>query len=142
MDQSTHAALRRIPCNKGKLVGQKTPLKLKDIWAIGVRLQIGRRTRELALFNLAIDNPAADEGDFDLPTNKESASGTAATRTHQYWDTPILRARCATSELRLTMRWRSRSRQKYSGLIHSAGSGRAWSLSVRHLAGANARVRI
>ncbi|MDB6044846.1 MAG: integrase family protein [Gammaproteobacteria bacterium] len=36
--------------------GQKAPLKLKDIWSIRVRLQIGRRTRELALFNLAIDS--------------------------------------------------------------------------------------
>jgi integrase len=56
MDQSTHGALRKIPWNKGKLVGQKAPLKLKDIWAIRVRLQIGHRTRELALFNLAIDS--------------------------------------------------------------------------------------
>ena len=43
------------PWNKGKLVGQKTPLKLKEIWAIRVRLQVFRRTRELALFNLGID---------------------------------------------------------------------------------------
>jgi hypothetical protein len=56
MDQSTHVATRKIPWNKGKLVGQKAPLKLKDIWAIRVRLQIGRRIRELALFNLAIDS--------------------------------------------------------------------------------------
>jgi hypothetical protein len=56
MDQSTHAALRKTPWNKGKLVGQKAPLKLKDIWAIRVRLQIGRRTRELGLFNLATDS--------------------------------------------------------------------------------------
>ena len=42
--------------NKGKLVGQKAPLKLRDIWAIRVRLQLGRRTRDLALFNLAIDS--------------------------------------------------------------------------------------
>jgi len=56
MDQSTNVALRKTPWNKGKLVGQKAPLKLKDIWAIRVRLQIGQRTRELALFNLAIDS--------------------------------------------------------------------------------------
>ena len=56
MDQSTHVAMRKTPWNKGKVVGQKAPLKLKDIWAIRVRLQIGRRTRELALFNLAIDS--------------------------------------------------------------------------------------
>jgi len=56
MEPSTHVPSRRIPWNKGKLVGQKAPLKLKDIWAIRVRLQIGNRTRELALFNLAIDS--------------------------------------------------------------------------------------
>jgi hypothetical protein len=56
VDQSIHVATRKTPWNKGKLVGQKPPLKLKDIWAIRVRLQIGRRTRELALFNLAINS--------------------------------------------------------------------------------------
>jgi hypothetical protein len=34
MDQYIHAATRHVPWNKGKLVGQKAPLKLKDIWAI------------------------------------------------------------------------------------------------------------
>jgi Phage integrase family len=53
MEQLIHTAAR-IPWNKGKLVGQKAPLKFKDIWAIRVRLQICHRTRELALFNLAI----------------------------------------------------------------------------------------
>ena len=42
--------------NKGKLVGQKAPLKLKDIWAIRVRLQLSNRVRDLALFDLAIDS--------------------------------------------------------------------------------------
>ena len=42
--------------NKGKLVGQKLPLKLKEIWAIRIRLQLALRTRELAMFNLAIDS--------------------------------------------------------------------------------------
>ena len=44
------------PWNKGKLVGQKLPLKLKDIWAIRIHLQLGKRIRDLALFNLAIDS--------------------------------------------------------------------------------------
>jgi len=56
MDQPIPAAVRREPWNKGKLVDQKAPLKLKDIWAIRVRLQLYDRTRELALFNLAIDS--------------------------------------------------------------------------------------
>ncbi len=47
---------QRTPWNKGKLVGQKTPLRLKEIWAIRIRLQIAKRVRDLALFNLAIDS--------------------------------------------------------------------------------------
>jgi integrase len=47
---------QRTPWNKGKLIGQKSPLKLKEIWAIRMRLQMAKNTRELALFNLAIDS--------------------------------------------------------------------------------------
>ena len=46
----------REPWNKGKLIGQKAPLKLKEIWAIRVRLELSKRIRDLALFNLAIDS--------------------------------------------------------------------------------------
>lgn len=49
-------AIHREPWNKGKIVGQKAPLKLKDIWALRVRLQMEGRVRELALFNLGIDS--------------------------------------------------------------------------------------
>jgi site-specific recombinase XerC len=45
-----------IPWNKGKLTGQKLPLKLKEIWAIRIRLQLTESMRELALFNLTIDS--------------------------------------------------------------------------------------
>lgn len=44
------------PWNKGKLVGQKAPFRLRDIWAIRVRLQLAEKTRDLALFDLAIDS--------------------------------------------------------------------------------------
>jgi len=56
MDIPTTIARRVIPCNKGNLLGQKPPLKLKEIWAIRIRLQLDHRARELALFNLAIDS--------------------------------------------------------------------------------------
>ena len=46
----------REPWNKGKIVGQKAPFKLKDIWALRVRFQMENRVRELALFNLGIDS--------------------------------------------------------------------------------------
>jgi hypothetical protein len=42
--------------NKGKLVGQKPPLKPKDIWAIRIYLQNAHAVRDLAMFNLAIDS--------------------------------------------------------------------------------------
>ena len=50
--------IRRVPrpWNKGKLVGKKTPVKLKEILAIRVRIQVFSRKRELALFDLAIDS--------------------------------------------------------------------------------------
>ena len=44
------------PWNKGKLIGQKPPLKLREIWAIRIRLQLKKEIRELAIFNLAIDS--------------------------------------------------------------------------------------
>ena len=44
------------PWNKGKLIGRKTPLKLKKIWAIRIRLELSHRVRDLALFNLDIDS--------------------------------------------------------------------------------------
>jgi integrase len=44
------------PWNKGRLIGQKRPLRPRDVWAIRVRLQLEKRKRDLALFNLAIDS--------------------------------------------------------------------------------------
>jgi integrase len=46
----------RMPWNKGKLTGAKPPLRQKHVWAIRTKLQIEQRTRDLALFNLAIDS--------------------------------------------------------------------------------------
>jgi integrase len=49
-------SLRGRPWNKGKLIGQKPPLQPKHVWAIRTRLQLAKRRRDLALFNLAIDS--------------------------------------------------------------------------------------
>ena len=54
--ESADNTVYREPWNKGKIVGQKAPFKLKDIWALRVRLQMDGRVRELALFNLGIDS--------------------------------------------------------------------------------------
>jgi integrase len=48
--------VKREPWNKGMIIGQKLPLKLKEIWAIRIRLQLSDEVRNLALFNLAIDS--------------------------------------------------------------------------------------
>ena len=52
---SVAKAVHHEPWNKGKIFGQKAPVKVKDIWALRVRLQMESRVRELALFNLGID---------------------------------------------------------------------------------------
>ena len=54
MEQSVTAS--HEPWNIGKLVGPKSPLKLKDIWAVRIRLQIQNRIRDRALLDLAIDS--------------------------------------------------------------------------------------
>lgn len=46
----------KVPWNQGKLVGQKAPLKLKEIWGIRSRLQVTEKFRDLALFNLGLDS--------------------------------------------------------------------------------------
>ena len=46
----------RTPWNKGKLTGAKPPLRPKHVWSIRTRLMVEGRTRELAMFNLAIDS--------------------------------------------------------------------------------------
>jgi integrase len=56
MDATINSTVLRVPWNKGKLTGQKPPLKLREIWAIRIRLQLGAKTRDLAMFNLAIDS--------------------------------------------------------------------------------------
>ena len=45
-----------LPWNKGKLTGAKPPLRPKHVWSIRTKLQIEGRTRDLAMFNLAIDS--------------------------------------------------------------------------------------
>jgi hypothetical protein len=52
MEAATVVSAARVPWNKCKLTGQKPPLKLKEIWAIRIRLQLAARTRDLAMFNL------------------------------------------------------------------------------------------
>ncbi|NNG11791.1 MAG: tyrosine-type recombinase/integrase [Halobacteria archaeon] len=51
-DESHNSRARHQP----KLLGQKPPLKPREVWSIRIRLQIKGKLRDLALFNLAIDS--------------------------------------------------------------------------------------
>ena len=55
-ENSLSPATRRTPWNKGKLTGAKPPLRPKHVWSIRTRLLVEGRTRDLAMFNLAIDS--------------------------------------------------------------------------------------
>jgi len=54
-NQPAIRALRPV-WNKGRIVGQKRPLRPKHVWAIRVRLELAENHRDVALFNMAIDS--------------------------------------------------------------------------------------
>ncbi len=56
-DQNTTGKPARLPpWNKGKLIGAKPPLRPSHVWSIRTKMQMAGRTRDLAMFNLAIDS--------------------------------------------------------------------------------------
>src|SRR5262249_55899036 len=57
-EEATHSTSppKHVPWNKGKITGAKPPLAPKHVWAIRSRLLIASRTRDLAMFNVAIDS--------------------------------------------------------------------------------------
>ncbi len=76
----THEKAISTPWNKCKLVGQKPPLKLKEIWAIRIRLQLANRHRDLAMFNLAIDSKLQACDLINIRVRDISRGGGIATR--------------------------------------------------------------
>ena len=75
------AAALHIPWNKGRLIGPKRTLKLPEIWAIGVRLQLANRPRDVALFNLAIDSKLRSCDLVKLRVQDVAHEGKAVSRT-------------------------------------------------------------
>jgi integrase len=69
------------PWNKGRLIGQKRPLRPKDVWAIRVRLQLEGLKRDLALFNLAIDSKLRGCDLVSLKVDDVSVGGRVRDRT-------------------------------------------------------------
>ena len=56
METENSISPKRTAWNKGKLIGAKPPLLARHVWSIRTKLQIEGRTRDLAMFNLAIDS--------------------------------------------------------------------------------------
>jgi len=69
------------PRNKGKVVGQKLPLKLKEIWAIRVGLQLADKKHDLAIFNLAIDSKLRGSDLVKIRVSDVCNAGVVASRT-------------------------------------------------------------
>ncbi len=70
----------RVPWNKGKIVGAKSPLRPKHVWSIRTKLQVEGRVRDLALFNLAIDSKLRGCDVVALKVDDVAPSGYAADR--------------------------------------------------------------
>ncbi len=71
---------KHVPWNKGKIVGAKPPLRPKHVWSIRTKLQVEGRTRDLALFNLAIDSKLRGCDVVALKVDDIAPSGYAADR--------------------------------------------------------------
>jgi hypothetical protein len=109
---ATSAPQRRVPWNKGRLTGAKPPLGLKHVWSIRTKLQIEGHTRDLAMFNLAIDSKLRGCDVVAIRVEDIAAGGYTADRAmvRRRW---ALRARAAAQRLIVkgwladqTRRWR------------------------------------
>jgi integrase len=81
LENGVFTALPRVPWNKGKLIGQKPPLRSKHVWSIRTKLQISGQTRDLAMFNLAIDSKLRGCDVVALKVEDVAPSGYAIDRT-------------------------------------------------------------
>ncbi len=73
-------APKRVPSNKGKLIGAKPPLRPKHVWSIRTKLQVDGRTCHLAMFNLAIDSKLRGCDVVTLKVEDVAPSGYAVDR--------------------------------------------------------------
>ncbi|WP_406856695.1 tyrosine-type recombinase/integrase [Alsobacter sp. KACC 23698] len=69
------------PWNAGRIVGAKPPLKPQHIWALRTRLQMEKRVRDLAMFNVAIDSKLRGCDLVRLGLGDVAVGGTVRTRS-------------------------------------------------------------
>ena len=114
------------PWNLGKLIGQKPPLKLREVWAIRIRLQIEERLRDVAMFNLAIDSKLRGCDLVALRVDDVLLSGRVRPRTtiiQQKTGRPVqFEITEQTSET--VMQWITKSGRRPGVCRSRAGSGR------------------
>ena len=82
---STKESKSAVPWNKGKLIGQKLPLKLKEIRVIWVCLQLATNRRDLALFILAIDSKLRGSDLVKRKVSDISNAGVISARAMVLW---------------------------------------------------------
>ena len=71
----------RRPWTAGRIIGAKPPLRPQHIWALRTRLQLERRLRDLAMFNVAIDNKLRGYDLVCLRVADVAAGGTVRTKS-------------------------------------------------------------
>lgn len=72
---------KRVAWNKGRIIGQKAPLRQQEIWSIRTRLEIANNPRELAMLNLAIDSKLRGCDLVSLKVSDVMRSGDVLART-------------------------------------------------------------
>src|SRR4030088_3800500 len=77
---TTPAPHKRVPWNKGKVTGAKPPLRPKHVWSIRTKLQVEGRTRDLAMFNVAIDSKLRGSDVVALKVEDVAPNGYAVDR--------------------------------------------------------------
>ena len=85
---ATPTIRKRTPWNKGKLMGAKPPLRPKH-WSIPTKLQIEGRTRDLAMFNLAIDSKLRGCDVVAIKVEDVAAGGYTADRARHVRRRPV-----------------------------------------------------
>ena len=110
MEESFASIHPARPWNKGKLLGQKAPLKVSEVWAIRVRLQLTDRARDLALLDLAIDSKLRS-CDLVALRVRDIFHGDRVGSGTRSW-----RAPSGTWASRLTTRWNWQSRSRFRKL--------------------------
>lgn len=68
--------------NKNRIIGQTKPLQISHIWGIRIRLELEGKTRDLALFNWALDSKLRGCDLVRLKVSDVSCGHSILKRTH------------------------------------------------------------